>query len=343
MSPTATVPVYPMSGSLSEKLRFLLYYAIHAPSPANSQPWRFAVDDRGVDVYVDRSRVLHVADSSERAAIVSAGTVIGHLEVAMRAYHMTLKVRYVADPARPNLLARVESAGEHRTTTEDLSLFSQIVRRHSAAKFRLDLEVPSVILSSMAQAAEDRRCGLRWIDRGPMQSSFGFLIQEADEALFSGRRFREEFAEWIRTRSEDAADGVPVEAFGIARVLQPMLPWLIEHLDVSRIASKEALVRATTAPSLGVLFTYEDARADWLDAGRALSDVLLRATQAGYQASIFEEAINSERFRARLCALLGTNSAPQVIVRFGVASDPTPVTTARRPVNDFLEPNPTVA
>jgi nitroreductase len=46
---------YPSSGEMDEKLKFLLRYAVLAPSGPNNQPWKLAVDGNKPD---HRSRAL---------------------------------------------------------------------------------------------------------------------------------------------------------------------------------------------------------------------------------------------------------------------------------------------
>ena len=47
---------YPARGSREEQLRFLLRYAILAPSNRNTQPWQFAVGRDQVTIHSDSSR-----------------------------------------------------------------------------------------------------------------------------------------------------------------------------------------------------------------------------------------------------------------------------------------------
>lgn len=64
-----------MAASLSEKLHFLLRYAILAPSGHNSQPWLFKIvgNNNIIEVYADRSRALPLVDPDERELIISCG------------------------------------------------------------------------------------------------------------------------------------------------------------------------------------------------------------------------------------------------------------------------------
>ena len=63
---------FPVAGSVEEQLRFLLGYAILAPSSHNSQPWQFRIDAASapttqIDLLADRSRRLGVVDPEDYA------------------------------------------------------------------------------------------------------------------------------------------------------------------------------------------------------------------------------------------------------------------------------------
>jgi hypothetical protein len=47
--------------------------AVRAPSPHNTQPWRFAVEHDIIEVWLDRERVLTVADPQGREARPACG------------------------------------------------------------------------------------------------------------------------------------------------------------------------------------------------------------------------------------------------------------------------------
>jgi nitroreductase len=64
------------------RLRFLLGYAILAPSSHNTQPWRFRLRGPTLDLLADRRRALPVVDPEDRALVISCGAALGHLRVA---------------------------------------------------------------------------------------------------------------------------------------------------------------------------------------------------------------------------------------------------------------------
>jgi hypothetical protein len=59
--------------------------ACRAPSLHNSQPWRWEADRDGLQLFLDRTRVVQSTDRSGREAIISCGAVLDHLRVAIAA------------------------------------------------------------------------------------------------------------------------------------------------------------------------------------------------------------------------------------------------------------------
>lgn len=53
---------FPLTGTLEDQYRFLLQYAILAPSTFNTQPWQFALTESGIAVFADYSRRMPAAD-----------------------------------------------------------------------------------------------------------------------------------------------------------------------------------------------------------------------------------------------------------------------------------------
>ncbi|BBY03241.1 hypothetical protein [Mycobacterium seoulense] len=49
------------------------------PSLHNSQPWQWIAEGPGLDLFVDRSRILCSTDKSGREAYISCGTMLDHL------------------------------------------------------------------------------------------------------------------------------------------------------------------------------------------------------------------------------------------------------------------------
>ena len=75
---------FPIDDTPSEQLHFLLSYAILAPSEYNTQPWRFKVTNRAIELYADRSRRLPRLDPDDRELTISCGAAFLNLRLALR-------------------------------------------------------------------------------------------------------------------------------------------------------------------------------------------------------------------------------------------------------------------
>ena len=73
---------FPETGTIEAQLRFLLRYAILAPSVKNSQPWVFSVQDNRIHLIADLDRGQPVADPTRRELFISMGCALENLLVA---------------------------------------------------------------------------------------------------------------------------------------------------------------------------------------------------------------------------------------------------------------------
>ncbi len=114
---------FPKAGASSEKLRFLLNYAVLAPSSHNTQPWLFRIVGDGVELYADRTRALPVVDPNDRELIMSCGAALFNLRIALRHFGYEAPMQTFPDATKPDLLARVGFGDEKASTAEEHALF----------------------------------------------------------------------------------------------------------------------------------------------------------------------------------------------------------------------------
>jgi hypothetical protein len=79
---------FPRNGSPVEQARFLLRYAVLAPSTHNTQPWKFGLSGNCIVIYADYTRRMPVVDPGNRELLMSIGAVIMNLRVAGRPFRL---------------------------------------------------------------------------------------------------------------------------------------------------------------------------------------------------------------------------------------------------------------
>ena len=100
---------FPVSADRRQQLRFTLTYAVLAPSSHNTQPWRFHIlnGGGGVDLWMDRTRSLPVADPDDRELTISCGAALLQLRLAMENFGPQTFTELLPDPSQPNWAARI--------------------------------------------------------------------------------------------------------------------------------------------------------------------------------------------------------------------------------------------
>ena len=317
--------------------------ATRAPSIHNTQPWRFTATEARLDVHTDPKRALHALDPSGRQRIISCGVAVEFAAVTLRARGRDVTVELLPDPADPDHLARLTVTGEHHEP-EDSDLAAAIERRHTSRAPFLPQAVPGELVEQLQRVAGTFTVWLKPITESEEEVATVFLIARAEELEQGEPEYVAELQSWLRT-DPAAVDGIPVEAVPSEDPATRPSNWLIRDFVVgSRPADRpvfrevdaDAPPPAVERPTVVLMGTEDDDRRAWLDAGRALGAVLLRATIAGLAASPLTQALDWPATRAQLRRRLSLVGHPQMLLRLGYASTADGPVTGRRPVGEVL-------
>jgi nitroreductase len=322
------------SGSNHDKWRFLLRYAVLAPSSHNTQPWLFHIQGNAVELYADRTRACRVADPDDRELIISCGCALFHLRSAMAHFGYLGKVDVLPDSNDPDLLARVAMCVEEEKSREDSILFYAITKRRTNRQpFRSD-PVSSTVLNHLRQAAADEFAYFHVIADDKSRYLLADLTAEGDRRQWSNKRFRLELAAWVHPNRSTARDGIPGYAQGVDDLMSYAGPLVVRTFNMGEGQAAKDRELATGSPTLAVLGTDDDTPRDWVHAGQALARVLLQARVEDVWASFLNQTIEVPDLRKRLRSELGIKGFPQACLRLGYGEDIKP--TPRRAVQEVL-------
>jgi nitroreductase len=303
--------------------------AVAAPSVLNTQPWRFAVHGDTIDLHADLTRSLPVSDPDGRSLTISCGAALLNLRLAIAALGREPVVHLLPAEARPTLLARVRCAGHRSATPEEQALHAAIPKRRSSRLPFTSKRLAHADAAQMEEAAAAEGGQFRllasWEEPAVVEA-----VHEADRALRADAKVREEVESWLH-RPPQSGDGIPDASLG-PRPADPNA-LVRDFAHGAPVVGREA-ADFEQRPSLGVLYTAHDERADWLRAGQALERVLLTATDRGLQMSLLTQAVEVPSLRWMLRVPSLGPAVPQALLRLGYG--PPPPTTPRRPVSDVL-------
>ena len=331
---------FPKQGAPHEQLRFLLNYAILAPSGHNTQPWLFCIADDGIEIYADRRRALAVVDPSDRELVMSCGTALFHLRVAMRHFGYMPIVSLLPRSDHPDFMARIRLGAAHEPTLNEHRLFMAIKKRRTNRQPFVDRPVPSPEMDHLVMASRDEGATLHVLRSAAEKRDLAALIAEADRRQADNPSFRRELAAWLHSNRSNSRDGLPGTAFGFSDLLSYASPFVVRTFNWGEGKAAQDHQLAEGSPVLLVFTTERDDPASWLFTGQALDRVLLQARAYDLHASYLNQPIEVTSLRPQVAKLLGTDEHPQLVLRMGYGPqiDPTP----RRPVEEMLidEPPP---
>jgi nitroreductase len=334
--PWAVDPAAFPEGDSRARLRFLVTYAVLAPSGHNTQPWQFRLHrDAVLELRADRTRSLPVVDPDDRALTIACGAALANIRVAAEALGEEIAVDVLPDRDEPALLARVTARGPRPPATTAARLLRAMTARRTSRFAYAPDPVPDVLREeALAAAARAGDARLHWLDSVAARHAVALLVSEGDRIQMADAAFRHELAARMRSRHGASRDGMSGAAFGMPDLLSFAAALVVRTFDVGAGQAAHDMALAEGSPVLAVLATERDTRRDWLAAGEALMRVLLAVTAGGFTASFLNQPIEVASLRPKLAAAAGAAGVPQILMRIG--RGPKPVPAVRRPVRDVL-------
>src|SRR5687768_13116637 len=212
----------------AELLTKAVEFAVLAPSSHNTQPWSFRICWDGLELVLDRSRVLPITDPAAREMIISCGAALQNIRIALRHWGYAAKVEILPHPSTPDVLARVEVGGPRIRSRLNELLFAAIGQRHTnRAPFR-PVPVSPRLIAALRSAAELEGAWLYPTTDAALRPAIADLIARGDRHQWVDRRFRHEVASWMRANEGPVRDGLPGRVFGMSNFVARVAPAVLE-------------------------------------------------------------------------------------------------------------------
>jgi nitroreductase len=314
---------FPTDGTVEDQARFLLRYAILAPSSHNSQPWTFDVRGSEIGVAADESRWLDAADSDKRELYISVGCAVENCCVAAERFGFDPQVEY-HDPESTERLATVTLADGEPSNPRPADLFDALTTRVTSHEVFEDRPLATATRDALEGVVREDAVALHLVE-DPEKAAVSELQAEADRLQMDDPEYRRELGHWI-------GNGALGSSWLAARIGQAV----VTHLDIGdREAAKNSKL-VQSAPVVAVLTTGADTPAARVRTGQAFERVALRATTEGVAVHPMSQTLERPEMRTQLATLLPDDAGePQHLFRLGYA-DESPEHTPRWPLETFL-------
>lgn len=296
--------------------------ALRAPSVHNTQPWRWRITGDGVELYADPLRHLDATDPDRRDLVISCGTALHHLQVALAAAGTAVVVERLPDPEDRNHLATV-TVRPGPADPVAAAMSPSIERRRTDRRRMSHTALTPAQVRTLADAAGRAGAVLVPVETPAARELLASVMVDASHRQAFVPGYPAELRMWTG-RYAGSRDGVPRESVAPPPVglLEPtplrrfphgMLPQPRERSG-PRAPDDAAALLAVTTPGDDVL--------DHLRAGEATSAVLLTATGLGLATTPLSQAVEVAATRDAIRrSVLHVPEHPQILLRIGHPAD----------------------
>ncbi|HLK77847.1 MAG TPA: ThiF family adenylyltransferase [Streptosporangiaceae bacterium] len=304
-----------------DALTRLAAYATLAPSPHNTQPWRFRVAGCTLAIGPDPSRALAVADPRRRALAISLGCSAASVLVAAAAAGLGMSVQITPDGQ-----VRLELAGSAADRAL-ARLFPALTARVTDKRgYPAEMVEPP-------QLDWPEGIGVHYVADPRAREEVAALHRQAVGDLARTGAFAGELAGWLRADPADPRrDGMTL----------PLPPDAADALIAALRTSGEPLrqmgerdAQALAAgPLIGLLTSAEDTEAAWVRAGLAWQHLALAAHLSGLAVAPLTAVVENPATRRAACAYAPAGRHLQMLFRMGKSPGTLPPTARRDPAMD---------
>jgi nitroreductase len=311
---------FPLSGDISDKIRFLLRYAILAPSAHNTQPWRVEIDGNMMNIFRDPAFTLRESDATLRETFLGLGAFLENFVVAASHFGYKATLTHTAFMTKELLIATI-ALDPSPVPEEDAMLFAGILQRHTNRGTYDSTPLTETQLRSLEVPA-DTDTVIAWITDSSTRARIAGLVGQSTAMALSVNTMRRELAELTFREKEQQPVGMMVEALTETASDEVDGPqWVAAAMNPAEhgAAWHEAFAHSPLHVLIG---TRADGPAAWLSAGRTMERVLLNAAAQGLSHCISAGPIEVPTLLPALRQEIEAGYRPQALFRLGIAQQP---------------------
>lgn len=312
----------------------MVEWAARAPSGHNTQPWRFAFGESGVEIHPDFTKALPAVDPDDRELYISLGCATENLCIAAShmGYEATVSLKEYGVIC-VNLFKR--------ETVEPSKLFSSMTKRQTNRRVYSGAAIPEENIRTLERLPVEPGVTVRYYKSG----SDGFnkiaqMIYQGNIQQMNDKAFKDELRSWMRynkKHQDETRDGLSYAAFGAPNLPRCISKFVMSQMINEKSQNKSDRKKIASSSHLVLLTTKNDTVEQWVALGRTLERLLLSTTEMGV-AHAYANQPNEIRELARAMAgALGiADEYPAIILRIGYAR-PLPYSLRRDISSQIIE------
>ena len=307
--------------SRSDELKFLIKLASLAPSPFNTQPWRFEISDTKIILSPDFNRALHVADPLFKDLFLSLGCALENIVVAAEYYDLAPEVEIVGEGKDMQIVVGIRKSTVPGSTKTNHPAESILKRNTNRGKY--DPTIPDRdFLGEISRIGSSLGISVNLIGDYETKEKIAELLTKTEADMMAKPSFRKEIAQYVRSNTTKKYTGITGAAIGLPTIVSLATPFFAPFVNFKKLRQKEdkkLLVYHT--PVLGLITAQEDNEKNWIQGGRIYERIALIGGRNSIHIAPYSVSMYRQSEKNALQRLFKTSSVPLLVFRLGYGKE----------------------
>jgi len=312
--------------SNSAKIELLARYGTLAPSTHNTQPWKCKIKGDTLQIFIDFSKKIPVADPLCRDMYISLGALIKNVELAASAFGVEARTRSLAKDFDDDLVAEISFPNLDRAKDPASSpLLEGILRRQNYRGFFTE-KFDEKAFTQVLGAAVKPRSGVSVAAAGEKDviEALAQLTVKGLRMAYATEEFRKEISSYINHNLSRKRRGLHGYSLRLNTPQSFVIPKIMKRKDIGAKLGALNYKSFIRSSAVLVLTTQKDTPRDWLEVGKTMEEIMVRASIAGLATSIYTAAIEMPGLRQEVAKTLKLQKSalPQILFCVGTPGEP---------------------
>ncbi len=278
---------------MKEKIEKILSLAINAPSGDNSQPWRFEVKDNKIFVFNLPKSDNPILNINQRGSYIGHGGLLENISIAATKFQLSAQIDLFPQEQAENLVATIVL---NQSQLDIDPLFPYLMLRHTnRRKYKnnlLTLEQKEALLLEVKKNDQSNNIKLVLVDDKEKKKSIGKAMSSIEEIILQHKDLHALLFKdiiWSKKIFAKLKKGFYIGTMEF-NLMQKFVFFLaskwsraiwLNKLGLAKMVAKEDAKLYSTGAAAGAIIISDDTRENFINAGRVMERVWLRANALG--------------------------------------------------------------
>jgi len=308
--------------TVEERIKYLLRYAVLAPSTHNSQPWLFKIKGNKCEIHLNKEKKIPYADPKGRDMYISLGCCIENFLLAAKYFGVFDNLEIVLKKELVAIVTIKSKVLKSKNKEELRCLVKTITNRQNKRGSYNKNCIPSFLLNSISKIANDYKgvCLEINTNRETINEVSRLTGQSVLEA-YRKEEFRKEIIKWFIGNKSLKKEGIPGYSLLLPSIISKIFPIVINKINLGPLISFMTTKKMNTSRALFIFSSKNDTKKDWVMVGRFAERAMLELQEKKLSTSIYVAAIEgSKSHRKELKKILRIDGRPQFLFGAGYMS-----------------------